>query len=85
MPNSVGGNGAKRKLAEAELVLCMGVVGVRQDFEFSDLANSARDALSNRRLGCRLHSWCWPRRREAAARGAASVESRDPSFLNGIR
>lgn len=34
MPNSVGGNGAKRKLAEGELVLCMGVIGVRDDFEF---------------------------------------------------
>ena len=34
MPNSVGGNGAKRKLAEGKLVLCMGVIGVREDFEF---------------------------------------------------
>ena len=26
--------GGKRKLAEGELVLCMGVIGVREDFEF---------------------------------------------------
>jgi hypothetical protein len=34
MPTSIGENKAKRKPAEGELVLCMGVGGVRDDFEF---------------------------------------------------
>jgi len=34
MPTSIGENKAKHKPAEGDLVLCMGVGGVREDFEF---------------------------------------------------
>ena len=34
MANSLGGNGVARKLAAGELVLCMSVIGDREDFEF---------------------------------------------------
>ena len=85
MPNSVGGNGAKRKLAEGKLVLCMGVIGVREDFEFQTWLTELgmRYLTGGSDLDYILSGPC---RSEAVARGAASVESRIQHFsTSGMR
>lgn len=74
MPNSIGENHTKRKLAAGELVPFMGVNQMRTPNIAMIAASCGFDGVY-RRIGCRLYSQRRPRRCQTDSGSAADLKS----------